>query len=466
MTARTATKSQISDLQSDGVHGRTGTVGHEVSATSRPGETLEVGPTLSIAYLCAQYPAISHTFVLREILALRRLGVQVATFSIRRTGAEHLLAQADRDAFASTYAILPPRWGKLLAAHAALAARAPRTYLTSLIAATRRARPGLRGRLWQLFYFVEAVVVWNECRRQGVRHIHVHMANVASDVALLTSEIGSAVEPERPWSWSFTLHGPAELFDVGHYGLAEKVHRARFVVCISDFTRSQLMALSDPEAWDRLQVIHVGIPIAQFTRSETSTGPANPARILFIGRLVPEKGHAVLLEALALLGQRGHDVEGVLAGDGSHRATLEQVAQQLGIADRVSFPGAVGQEEIHDLYASASIFCLPSFAEGVPGVLMEAMAMELPVVSTRITGVPELIENERTGLLVSPGRADLLADALERLLLDPQRCRRLGTAARETVVREFNSERSAEQLHELLARELGSPSEMPREVGH
>jgi colanic acid/amylovoran biosynthesis glycosyltransferase len=428
---------------------------------------------LKIAYLCARYPAVSHTFVLREIEALRALGAEIATFSIRRAASDQLLARADRVAFESTYAILPPRWRELLAAHLRLFAGAPGAYLSTLALALSLAPPGLRGRLWQFFYFVESVVLWRECRRRGIRHIHVHMGNVAADVALLTAQIGSATEPRNPWSWSFTLHGPAEFFDVSHFRLAQKLQRARFVVCISDFTRSQLMALSDPEVWDRLHVIHVGIPIEQFTRAphlengsaphldnesaphaDNGSRPEGDAEILFIGRHVPEKGHAVLLEAAALLGERGHKVNVTLAGDGPMRPTLERLAGQLGLASQVSFPGAVGQDEIHAMYASASIFCLPSFAEGVPGVLMEAMAMRLPVVSTRITGVPELIEDGRMGLLVAPGRPDELADAIERLLDDPALSDELGRNAREKVLCDFNMQRSAEQLHALFAQKL------------
>jgi colanic acid/amylovoran biosynthesis glycosyltransferase len=411
---------------------------------------------MKIAYLCSKYPAVSHTFVLREVTGLRALGAEIDTFSIRRADSDQLLAQADRDAFESTYAILPPRWRALLAAHLRLLARAPAAYLSTLAFALRLAPAGLRGRLWQLFYFVEAVVLWNECRRRGIRHIHVHMGNVAADVALLTAHIGSAVQPRRPWSWSFTLHGPDELFDVSHFRLAHKLQHARFVVCISDYTRSQLMALSAPETWDRLHVIHVGIPIEQFTRADNGGPPSSraDATILFIGRLVPAKGHAVLLEAAARLVGRGHDVNVTLAGEGPLRPTLERFAAQLGLAARVSFPGAVGQEEIHAMYAGATIFCLPSFAEGVPGVLMEAMAMTLPVVSTRITGVPELIEDGRTGLLVAPGRPDELADALQRLLCDPALVDELGRNAREKVIGEFNAHRAAAQLHALFAQQL------------
>lgn len=428
----------------------------------RPAQRLaaDAPPAVKIAYLCAQYPAISHTFILREVTALRRLGLEISTFSIRRAGAEHLLAGADRQAFESTHAILPPRWGALLAAHLKLLLRAPLVYASTLIGALRLAPAGLRGHLWQLFYFVEAVLLWSECRRRGIRHVHVHLANVAADVALLAAQIGTATQPRRPWSWSFTMHGPTEFADVTHYRLAEKVRRAKFVVCISDYARSQLMALCEPQDWPRLRMLHVGIPLEQFTRtidSPSDNGAPTPKplpKILLIGRQVPEKGQAVLLEAVALLALRGRRTDVTIAGDGPSRAGFEALARRLRVADQVSFPGAVGQDEIHALYADASIFCLPSFAEGIPCVLMEAMAMELPVVSTRITGIPELIQDGVSGLLVAPGRADELADALERLLCDPALRRSLGSRARAKVLADFNTIDAAEGLRDLFVREL------------
>ncbi len=409
-----------------------------------------------VAYLCSMYPAISHTFVLREVNALREMGFDITTFSIRRAGTEQLLASADRVAYESTFAILPPNWRVLVTAHLTLARQAPLAYLLTLVLALRLAPPGLRHRLWGAFYFAEAVLLWSECRRQDIRHIHVHLANVAADVALLAAHIGSTVESSRPWSWSFTMHGPTEFFDVDRFKLAEKLRRARFVVCISDYARSQLMSLCPPAAWDRLRVIHVGIPIEQFTRHEyePDRGATTPT-ILFIGRQVAEKGQVVLLKATALLAERGHLVRVILAGEGPARQDFERFAKDIGIASQVSFPGAVGQDEIQRLYAEASIFCLPSFAEGVPGVLMEAMAMELPVVSTAIAGIPELVEHNLTGLLVAPGRAANLADALERLLSDPTLCRALGSRARRKVVSEFNTHSSAAALLALFTEQLG-----------
>jgi glycosyltransferase involved in cell wall biosynthesis len=409
---------------------------------------------VKLAYLCSEYPAISHTFVLREVEALRRLGAEIATFSIRRTDPDRQLSPADRAAAQSTVAILPPSWPRLLRVHLGLALRAPTAYASTLARALRLAPPGLRGRIWQLFYFAEAVLLWSECRKRDIRHIHVHLANAAADLALLTAHLGCAVEPEHPWSWSFTMHGPTEFADLGHYRLAEKLDDARFVVCISDFARSQLMALSDPGTWDELDVVHVGIPIDQFTRSSAPRVPSLDPTILYIGRLVPEKGQAVLLEAVAMLAARGHLVDVILAGDGPLKSSLERRAQQLGIASQISFPGAVGQDRLRELYESASIFCLPSFAEGVPVVLMEAMAMGLPTVSTRIAGISELIEDTVGGLLVAPGRPDELASRLEWLLSDPALSRELGAQGREAVLRGFDGERSAERLYELFRQRL------------
>jgi colanic acid/amylovoran biosynthesis glycosyltransferase len=403
-----------------------------------------------IAYFCSAYPAISHTFILREVEALRRLGLQIATFSIRRTPAGQLLAETDRAAAATTTAILPFR-RRQLNAHLRLLLRSPGTYLSTLKGALRLAPPGLRGRLWQLFYFAESVVLWNECRKQGICHVHVHLANAAADIALLAARIGSALEPARPWSWSFTMHGPTEFHDLRHFRLAEKVESASFVVCISDFARSQLMSVTDPKRWDRLHVVHVGIPVDQFTRAQDRNGSGHAPVVLYIGRLVPEKGQTILLEAVARLTGRGIDVQLQLAGDGALRPELERTAARLDIADRVSFLGAVGQEELRELYERAAVFCLPSFAEGVPVVLMEAMAMGLPVLTTRIAGIPELVEHERSGILVAPGRADELTDSLAGLLEEPELRRNLGANGRRAVAAGFDSEDSASRLRALFA---------------
>jgi glycosyltransferase involved in cell wall biosynthesis len=301
-------------------------------------------------------------------------------------------------------------------------------------------------------------MLWAECRRRGIRHIHVHLANVAADVALLTTHLGCKLDGEEGWSWSFSMHGPTEFFDVSRFRLAEKVGFARFVVCISDFARSQLMSLSDPEAWSKLHVVHCGVLPDQFKCNRDEIVDQAVPSILCLGRLVPEKGQAILLQAAALLVGRGHRFDVTFAGEGPSRSSLEGLARRLGLESRITFVGAVGEDHLHALYTGASMFCLPSFAEGVPVVLMEAMAMRLPVVSTRIMGIPELVDDGRTGLLVAPGRPDEMADAVERLLADPELCREMGLRGREKVIRDFNTEKSAEQLDRLFASTL-SPAQ-------
>ncbi len=399
---------------------------------------------MRIGYLASHYPAVSHTFVLREIQALRRQGVDVESFSIHRAGPDQLLAAADREEDARTFAVLPVTPLDLVSTHLSALLRAPRRYLNTLAFALRRANPGLRGRLWGLFYFIEAILVWRAARQRGVSHLHAVFADVASDVALLVTHFGGA-----GWSWSFAVHGPVEFRDIELNHLAEKLDSARFSVAISDFGRSQLMTVVAPQRWRDVHVVRMGIEPDAFALDDHQLRTDTP-HIVCVGRLVKLKGQALLLEAFAELCRRGLAGTLTLVGDGPSRAELERLARHLGISERVTFTGAVGQDELRSIYRSADAFCLPSMAEGLPVVLMEAMAFEVPVVTTQIMGIPELVEDGRTGLLVAPGRTDALVEALERLLSDQPLRERLGREGRRKVLAEYDVNRSASRLREIL----------------
>ncbi len=404
-----------------------------------------------IAYICNRYPAVSNTFILEEIRALRQLGVQVETISVRPPRPGDLLARADRDEHARSHYLLPSSAVELLRAHLTALLTRPRRYLRTLWLAWRLSAPGARAHVWQLLYFAEAALVWQHCRRRGVRHLHAHFLNVASDDALLAAHLGG-------WSWSLSVHGPPEFYDVPGTRLAKKVAYADAVICVSDFCRSQLMSLVDDCHWSKLHVVRCGIRPDRYHRRRPRNGSRPDAvNVLTVGRLVPVKGHAVLLEALAALVARGVVARVSLVGDGAERALLEQRARALGIERRVRMLGAVGQDDIRAEYERADIFCLPSFAEGLPVVLMEAMAMELPVVATRVMGVPELVEHGMTGLLVPPARPDLLAEALERLADDPALRASMGAAGRGKVVSEHDVMRSCHALRDVY-RGLGVPA--------
>jgi glycosyltransferase involved in cell wall biosynthesis len=247
------------------------------------------------------------------------------------------------------------------------------------------------------------------------------------------------------------VHGPVEFSNVERSRLGEKVHDARWVQAISHFGRSQLLTVADEADWDKVHVVRCGIDPRVYAQPPAAE-PRAGLRILCVGRLVHLKGQSLLVDAVAELARRGVDARLELVGDGPKRAALERQAAALGIADRVHLAGSVGQDAIQERYLAADVFCLASFAEGVPVVLMEAMALERPVVTTQIMGVPELVEDGVSGLLVPPGDLGPLVTALERLAGDPDLRRELGRAGRAKVLAEYDVTGSAERLQALFAQ--------------
>lgn len=402
---------------------------------------------LRIAYLTGRYPAMTPTFVLREVAELRARGVEVETFSIWRTRPEDLLAPDDRAEAERTTSLLLP--SPIAVARSLFAAflRSPAGVVSLVRGAFRLARPGARGKFLALSWVVEALLLWRELRRRGIRHVHVHLMGTAPAVALLATDLGNRTDGPPRHTWSLTIHGPDEFHDVAGDALAEKVAAADFAVCISDFGRSQVMAFVDRHHWPKIHVVHCGLD-PERTRRTTSPAPpeGRPVRMLTVCKLAPRKGVELLLQATRDL----PDIEFTVVGDGPHRPALEQLCAEFEIGDRVTFAGAVGQDQIGKFYEAADLFAMSSFAEGIPVVLMEAMAYELPVVAPATMGIPELVEPDRTGLLFRPGRADQLSDAIARLARDAELRRRLGAAGREKVVAEFDIRASGARLEELF----------------
>ncbi|HSK34751.1 MAG TPA: glycosyltransferase family 4 protein [Propionicimonas sp.] len=401
-----------------------------------------------VAYLVSQYPLISHTFIEREIEGLRALGVPVHTFSIRPPGA--LLSDTMR-AEAERTTVLQDSMAGIATAGLRELLTHPRATLSSSARALGTGEARARSRVWQLFYAAEAMRLLEELNRLGIRHIHAHFANNGADVARAAIAHARKVDPDGGWRWSFTMHGPTEFEAVERFDLSGKVADADAVACISDFTRSQLMRLSAPSDWPKLDVVHMSVDTERFV-PPAAPRTDGPLRILDVGRLVPEKGAPVLLDAVDLLTQRGVAVELRLVGGGDLDAELGRIIEERGLGDRVTLVGSVGQDEILSQYHWADVFCLPSFAEGLPVVLMEAMATELPVVTSTINGIPELVKDCSNGYLLPPGRADLLADALARLASDPELRRKLGNQARTDVIEGFSLARCAEAQRCFLAQ--------------
>jgi glycosyltransferase involved in cell wall biosynthesis len=408
---------------------------------------------LDVAYVVQGYPKVSHAFIQREVISLRLAGARVQTYTLRRADAAEVKTALDRSEAASTTALRPIPPARLARIHATWLARAPRAYGRTLRASLAAAPPGARARLRQVLYFGQAVVLHDELAGRSARHVHAHLANVAVDVTWLATELGNRAGTGS-WTWSFTMHGPTELREVTRFNLARKVRAAHLVACISDYCRSQLMALVEPEHWGKLVVVHCGVDRVAFTPSDRRDRPVR--RLLSVGRLVPEKAQSLLLGAIADLVERGHDVVATIVGDGPDRDRLRRERDRLGLADRVELPGALGQDALRPRYDAADVFVLASFDEGVPVVLMEAMASGLPVVATRIAGIPELIDDGETGLLVPPGRVDALVDAVARLVKDGDLRERLAGAGRDRVTAQFDAQVEAERLGAAILDVTGS----------
>jgi colanic acid/amylovoran biosynthesis glycosyltransferase len=407
-----------------------------------------------LAYLATLYPALSHSFVQREVEALRARDLEIHTFALHGTDPDHVLTEADRKAEGTTYTVLPPRWRSFAGAHLRALLTGPAAYLRTLAFALTRPPGGSHGRWWQLFYFLEAVPIWHECERRGLTHVHAHFTSPSGDVAQLVARLGVERGGPAAWSWSFSAHG-TDIFNDGPASLAGKVGSASLVVCISDFGRSQLMRLAPEEHWEKVRVAHCGLN-GEWFENGISHAPGRDLRLLTVGRLEREKGHSILLEAMSLLEHRGVPVLLEVVGDGSRLDSLRRQARDLGIPDRITFAGAVGQDRIRDHYLAADAFCLPSLGEGIPVVLMEALASGLPVIASNTMGIPELIEDGATGLLVSPGRPEDLAAAIERLARDRSLGGRLGAAGRDRVMEEFNLDRGVEILRAAFLETLST----------
>jgi glycosyltransferase involved in cell wall biosynthesis len=412
---------------------------------------------MRIAYITSRYPTVSHTFVLREVQALRRSGVDVRTVSVKRVAPSELLSQVAQDEDASTWAIRPVSGLRLVWDHLIAAASAPRAYAGTLRLAVS-SRKGLgRDRAWAFAYFAQAIRLWCWARRNDVEHLHGHFANVGSDVSMFAAEFGRR-SGKGPASWSFTMHGPAEFFEVRAHRLADKTRAAAFVACISDFCRSQLMGLVEEDHWDKLIVVHCGVDLDEYLPPQRSSWPKAAAlEILCIGRLASVKGHVLLVDALAELHAAGYaQARLTLVGDGPRRSAILQHVRRRGLEAHVTYLGALGQDEVRELFTTADVFCLPSFAEGVPVVLMEAMASEVPVIASKIMGIPELVTDGEDGLLLAPGRTDLITQALVRLIEDPELAARIGAAGRQTIAEGFTSQEAAARLVAAFTRTIAA----------
>lgn len=397
------------------------------------------GLTPRIGYLTSRYPAPSHTFIRREVAALRARGLDLSTYSIR-PGDVGAGGPLDDDAADSTYAVLAQPLGTFAVAHLGAVLTRPGRYVATLALALRHRVPGMRALVWAVFHFAEAIVLARRLRRDRVGVLHNHFANAGATVGMLAASYSRL-------PWSLTLHGISEFDYPAGLLLADKIARARFVACVSRFGMAQAMRLVDPVQWPKLRLVRCGVDLGVLPAVPCGKGGN---RLVCVGRLSPEKGHAGLLAALADVRRRHPAVELTLVGDGPESQRLRAQVVAAGLDATVRFAGRLDEPATLREIAVADILILPSFMEGLPVVLMEAMALGVPVVATRVAGIPELVRDGTSGLLFDPADWHGLAEAISRLVEDAPLRTRLADAGRATIADGFAVDRAVTSLLALF----------------
>ena len=396
---------------------------------------------MKIAYLVNVYPKASHSFIRREIRGLEELGFEIVRISVRPPATD-LVDVRDREEARRTHVLFAR--GALVASSLRTLLAHPFAFLRGLRVALALGRRSDRGFLAQFAYLAEACALVELARREGIHHVHAHFGTNPPAVCCLAHVLAGL-------SYSFTVHGPEEFDRPGPLKLERKIAGARFVAAVSEFSRSQLYRWVEHSHWPKVQVVHCGLESGFYNTVQSS--PPDVARLVCVGRLCEQKGQLLLVQAAVLLAQRGIPFELVLAGDGELRAPIEAALARHGLTERVRITGWISNERVREEILAARALVLPSFAEGLPVVLMEALALGRPVISTYVAGIPELVVPESSGWLVPAGDVEALTSAMRAALCaDPAELEARGRRGAERVRANHDARNEARKLAELFRR--------------
>jgi colanic acid/amylovoran biosynthesis glycosyltransferase len=402
---------------------------------------------LKIAYFVNQYPKVSHSFIRREILAMERQGFDVQRISLRGWN-ESLPDAEDRQEQEKTQYVLRTGLRGLLLPWLLRLLRSPLKMFAALRLAIRITRQTDGRLLHHLVCVAEAsrVLIW--VVRSRARHLHAHFGTNSAEVAMQLRVLGGP-------SFSFTAHGPEEF--LAPLGLEDKISRSAFVVAISSFGRSQLYLRTATALWPKIRVVHCGLEPG--FHSEGTGTPLSDSRLVCVGRLCEAKGQLLLIDAVAQLKQRGVHVDLVLAGDGPMRAEIEKMVSEFGLQDRVRITGWISSDRVREEILAARAMVLPSFAEGLPVVIMEAFAMRRPVITTYIAGIPELVKAGENGWLIPAGSiCDLTAAMEDCLSRSSDEIASMGDAGRRIVIERHSIDVEAGKLADHIRGAAGVPA--------
>jgi glycosyltransferase involved in cell wall biosynthesis len=410
---------------------------------------------MALAYLLNWYPQPSQTALRREMMALDEMGIPFHRFSLRRYEGS-LVDTNDQAERERTRSVVDAGPCAFLRSTLRTALYHPRAFCRALALAVKVGQIDERGLLRTLIYFTEACVLLEWSNDLGIDHIHTHYGTNSATAAMLCRVLGGP-------TYSFTMHGPEEFDAPRGTCLYEKIQHARFVIAISEFTRSQLYRWADYHDWGKIHVVRVGVSPMFLDHGPTPV-PETP-RLVSIGRIVEQKGQVILIQAAAGLRDRGVDFELVIVGDGPMRSEIEYLIGLLDLRNRVRITGYLSNQGVLDELLSARALVLPSFAEGLPGVFFESLALGRPVISTYIAAHPELIEPGVNGWLVPAGAVEPLINAMaEALSAQPAALEQMGRAGARRVAELHNVYTEAGKLAELFFQRgpvAPDPSEKP-----
>ncbi|WP_107667790.1 glycosyltransferase [Cyanothece sp. BG0011] len=396
---------------------------------------------MKIAYLINQYPKISHSFIRREILGLESLGLSITRFSIR-TCQDPLIDEADQKELRKTNIILDVGIIGLLISFLKVAITRPKRWLEAFQLTVKIGLNSDRGLLLNFAYLAEACVLVDRFSHLEISHFHAHFGTNSTTVLLLNNVLTGI-------SYSFTVHGPEEFDKVEAIALPEKIKRAAFVVAISSYGKSQLYRWCDFKDWDKIKIVHCGVDDAFFNLPYQPI--AEKPCFVSVGRLSEQKGQYLLIEAASKLVSQGYDFKLFLVGDGDLRQPIEEAINHFNLKDTVEITGWATQAEVQKYILQSQVMVLPSFAEGLPVVIMESLALGRPVISTYIAGIPELVIPGESGWLVPAGSVEALVNTMKTVLDTPiSELENMGKNGVKMVKDNHNVTQEAEKLKLLF----------------
>ena len=365
---------------------------------------------MHVAYLVNLYPKVSHSFIRREISGLEKSGVQVSRYSIRGVQAE-LVDPDDQAEALKTRVVLDIGLFLLFGYLLGMLIKRPIAWLKCFKNMLNLWFASDSSFFPYLAYMAEACVLFSWFRRDGIDHVHAHFGTNPTSVAMLCHILGGP-------TYSFTVHGPEEFDKPLALSLPAKIERAKFVVAISNFGRSQLYRWCSHQHWSKIHIVHCGLD-SSFLEYESSISIPDEANFVCVARLCEQKGHFLLLAAIKQLVDKGHQFKVFLVGDGELRPELEKLITEWEIEDYVEITGWASGAAVRQKILESRALVLPSFAEGLPVVIMEALALQRPVISTYIAGIPELLGNDSCGWLIPSGNVEVLVEAMLKVINAP-----------------------------------------------